>query len=255
MNGITVLILAAESGQKHERWEHGAVPKQFIEVRGETLIGRTLRLLSERGITMPWLVTSSSAFAALPAISWCPLNNETKAHSLIAAESLWKLGDLLVLYSDVYYSEAAFESLLSSSGTRFMGRSGRSAYTFKNYGELFAIRIASQDRATARDALERAVLHYERTRDQSFWNFYRLMAGLPLDGESMEERMFMDVHDETDDIDFVEDVPMLLEAIEKPLRWHVRYLVRRLSLLNKARRDRARAQPTKGKGVKAWLTQ
>ena len=113
MTGITVLILAAESGHKLDRWEQGALPKQFIEVQGETLIGRTLRLLSEQGITMPWLVTASPAFAALPAISWCPLNNETKAHSLLAAESLWVSGDLLVLYSDVYYSEAAFKSLLS----------------------------------------------------------------------------------------------------------------------------------------------
>ncbi|BCG27483.1 hypothetical protein TUM18999_56740 [Pseudomonas tohonis] len=251
MTGITVLILAAETGQKLERWERDALPKQFIEVQGETLIGRTLRLLSEQGITMPWLVTASSAFAALPAISWCPLNSETKAHSLLAAESLWVNGDLLVLYSDVYYSEAAFKSLLSISGTRFLGRSGRSAYTFKNYGELFAIRIASEDRSAALDALARMVLHHQRTNDQSFWNFYRLMAGLPLDGESMEQRLFIDVHDETDDVDFVEDVPMLLEAIEKPLRWRARYLLRRLSLLNKARRDRARALPV-GRGRNIW---
>jgi hypothetical protein len=241
MNGLAVLILAAESGVKQTRWAEPAVPKQLIQVRGEALLARTLRLLAERGVQAPWLLTASEALASYPVPSWCPLQRETKAHSLLAAEAVTAAGDLLVLYSDVYYSEAAIDTILASQGTRFYGRDGRSAYTFKDYGELFAVRIADTDRGRARDALERAIRFYQDTGNQSFWSFYRLMAGLPLaDSKAIERRVFVNIHDETDDVDFVEEVPLLLAAIDKPLSWRLRHLVRRLSLANKRRRDRAR---------------
>ena len=241
MNGLAVLILAAESGVKQTRWAESAVPKQLIQVRGEALLARTLRLLAERGVQAPWLLTASEALASYPVPSWCPLQRETKAHSLLAAEAVTAAGDLLVLYSDVYYSEAAIDTILASQGTRFYGRDGRSAYTFKDYGELFAVRIADTDRGRARDALERAIRFYQDTGNQSFWSFYRLMAGLPLsDSKAIERRVFVNIHDETDDVDFVEEVPLLLAAIDKPLSWRLRHLVRRLSLANKRRCDRTR---------------
>lgn len=240
MNGLAVLILAAESGVKQTRWAEPA-PKQLIQVRGETLLARTLRLLAERGVKAPWLLTASEALASYPVPSWCPLWRETKAHSLLAAEAVVGAGDLLVLYSDVYYSEAAIDTILACSETRFYGRDGRSAYTFKDYGELFAVRIAEADRGRARAALERAIRFYQDTGNQSFWSFYRLMAGLPLaDRKAIERRLFVDIHDETDDVDFAEEVPLLLAAIDKPLIWRVRHLMRRLSLANKKRRERAR---------------
>ncbi|WP_280370216.1 NTP transferase domain-containing protein [Pseudomonas sp. BN411] len=238
---LTVVILAAESGHKRERWELAETPKQLIEVRGETLLGRTLRLLGEGGIEPAWLITTSAAFAGFPATSWCPMHCETKAHSLLAGLSLWQDGDLLVLYSDVYYTKAAFETILRGTGTRFFGREGRSAFTFKNYGELFAIRIACKDKHRASQALEALISHHALTGNESFWGFYRLMAGLPLaDCKAFERKYFVQLHDETDDVDFASEVPRLQEAIEKPIRWRARYLVRRLSLLNKQRRDRSR---------------
>ena len=242
MNGLAVLILAAESGIKQERWSAPTTPKQLIEVRGETLLGRTLRLLEERGAPLPWLLTASEALTSYPVFSWCPLQRQTKAHSLLAAEAVVGEGDLLVLYSDVYYSEAAIDTILACHETRFYGRDGRSAYTFKNYGELFAARIAGADRAHARAALERAVAFYQDTGNQSFWTYYRLMAGLPVaDRKAIERRVFVDIHDESDDVDFAEEVLFLLDAINKPLRWRLRHLLRRLSLANKRRRDRARS--------------
>ncbi|MDH0096458.1 hypothetical protein L1F06_022425 [Ectopseudomonas hydrolytica] len=240
-NGLTILILAAESGIKQERWTATSAPKQLISVRGETLLGRTLRLLEAQGAKEPLLLTANEVLASYPVPSWCPLQRETKAHSLLSADAVIREGDLLVLYSDVYYSEAALATVLACEGTRFYGRDGRSAYTFKNYGELFAVRIAACDRERARLALADAIAFYDRTGNQSFWTFYRLMAGLPLhDHKAIERRFFVNIHDETDDIDFADEVPSLLEAIEKPLRWRVRHLLRRLSLANKKRRERAR---------------
>lgn len=241
MTGLTVVILAAESGVKRERWTAASAPKQLIEVRGETLLGRTLRMLEAHGVQRPWLLTADETLARLPVRAWCPVCRDTKADSLLSVRPLWQGGDLLVLYSDVYYSEAAFEAIFAREGTCFFGRDGRSAYTFKNYGELFALRIAAADRPRARQALEATVDYHRRTGNQSFWTFYRLMAGLPLeDMKAIERDCFVDIHDETDDIDFVEEVPHLLAALDKPLSWRLRHLLRRLSLLNKKRRERKR---------------
>lgn len=240
MNGLTVLILAAENGVKQERWTATSTPKQLISVNGETLLGRTLRLLKERGVISPLLLTASEVLARYPVLTWCPLQRETKAHSLLSADTIAGDGGVIVLYSDVYYSEAAITKVFACEKTRFYGRDGRSAYTFKDYGELFAVRIAREDRERARSALNDAVAFYQRTGNQSFWAFYRLMAGLPLeDNKAIERCLFVDIHDETDDIDFAEEVPQLIEAIEKPLRWRLRHLLRRLSLANKRRRERA----------------
>ncbi len=241
MTRISVVILAAESGIKHERWADTETPKQLINVQGETLLERTLRLLQAHDIRRPWLLTTSEVLANHAVRALCPLDRDTKAHSLLCASALLNQDDLLVLYSDVYYSEAAIATILGGEGTHFYGRDGRSAYTFKNYGELFAARIAAADRKRAQVALETAIDIYSRTGDQSFWTFYRLMAGLPVeDRKAIERRCFVDLHDETDDIDFAHEVPMLLDAINKPIRWRVRHVLRRLSLMNKKRRDQSR---------------
>jgi len=66
------------------------------------------------------------------------------------------------------------------------------------------------------------------------------MAGFPVDVHKVEDRLFIDIHDETDDIDFPHDVQRLVDAVEKRPKWRVRFWLRRASLWNKRRRDRMR---------------
>ncbi|MCJ8168959.1 hypothetical protein [Atopomonas sediminilitoris] len=239
---LTVFILAAESGAKHERWaNYMETPKQFINVRGEALIGRTVRLCQEHGEHATYILTLGALFDALPVNKLVPTCFATKAHSVLSVLNAWQGGDLVVLYSDVYYSDAVFGRVMNTAGTHFFGRSGRSAFTFKNYGELFAVRIAWHDKARFSDVLNQCVADYECTGQQSFWALYRRMAGLPNDGHYVESTLFIEVHDETDDIDFPHDVQRVTEAVEKRVDWRMRFLARRLSLWNKRRRDRFRA--------------
>ncbi len=232
-------MLAGEKGIKHERWQ-ADTPKQLIEIRGETLICRSFRLLTAYAFRRALLVTDNPLLAH-PLASRCwPQEHCTKAHSLLALRGAWGAGDLLVLYSDVFYSEGAFRTIATTAGTHFFGRAGRSAYTHKNYGELFAIRIAAEDHDRAERALRAAITYFEQTGNESFWVFYRLMAGLPLQGGAREHDCFVSIHDETDDLDFAHEVALLRAAVEKPLSWRLRHAWRRLSLWNKGRRERAR---------------
>lgn len=240
---LTVFVLAAESGQKQHRWDaHVEVPKQFTDVLGETLIDRTLRLCRvyvDQGV---YLLTQSKFFDSLPAVKLVPERAVTKAHSVLSVLEIWRSGELLLLYSDVYYSDAAFCTIMQTPGTHFFGRGGRSAFTFKNYGELFAVRLAWEDKARFVDALNACVSLYERTGQQSFWALYRMMAGFSVDQNKIEDTLFIDIHDETDDIDFPQEVKFLIDALEKRPEWYVRFWLRRASLWNKRRRDHSRCK-------------
>ncbi|NQD92438.1 hypothetical protein HP532_07215 [Pseudomonas sp. CrR25] len=248
--GLTVFVLAAESGSRQERWEVlMKEPKQLTKVLGETLIERTLRLCALHVKQSAYVLTQLEDFDQLPAIRVYPPCSSTKAHSILSMLHLWDGGDLLLLYSDVYYSAAAFQTIMQTHGTHFFGRGGRSAFTFKNYGELFAVRVAWADRARFVEMLQAAVTHHLHTGQQSFWILYRLMAGLPVDSRALEEALFVEIHDETDDIDFPHEVAQLVAALEKRPGWRVRYWFRLLSLWNKRRRDQARNQRDRTVGV------
>lgn len=238
---LTVFVLAAESGGKQDRWaRYMKGPKQFVEVMGEALIERTLRLCRAHFDHDVYLLTLGDLFNSLPVIKLVPKCFATKAHSVLSVLDVWEAGDLVILYSDVYYSDAAFSTVMKTPGTHFFGRGGRSAFTFKNYGELFAIRVAWEDKLCLVEMLGQCVSNYENSGQQSFWGLYRLMAGFPVDKHKVETSLFVNIHDETDDIDFPQDVQRLIEAVEKRPEWRVRFLMRRLSLWNKKRRDRWR---------------
>lgn len=238
---LTVLLLAAESGAKQERWaKYMRGPKQFVEVQGERLVERTLRLSRSYIDCDIYLLALDDEFSSLPVTRLVPNQFATKAHSVLGALDAWGFGELIILYSDVYYSEKAFSTLMNTPGTHFFGRSGRSAFTFKNYGELFAVRVAQEDKACFVEVLRQSVRNYTLTGQQSFWVVYRLMAGLPIDKHLVENELFVEVHDETDDVDFPQDVNRLVDAVEKRPGWRVRFIARRLSLWNKRRRDRFR---------------
>ena len=238
---LTVFVLAAENGVKQERWaSFMKCPKQFIEVMGEALIHRTLRLCGLHFKCDIHLLAINGLYDSLPVIKLVPESFATKAHSVLSVLDEWKGGDLVVLYSDVYYSDAAFQCVLHTPGTHFFGRAGRSAFTFKNYGELFALRVAWDDKDYLSEMLHVCVDNYGRTGQQSFWALYRLMAGFPVDKHRVESRLFIEMHDETDDIDFPQDVQRIVDAVEKRPKWRIRFWLRRASLWNKQRRDRVR---------------
>ena len=102
------------------------------------------------------------------------------------------------------------------------------------------MRVAQEDKACFVEVLRQSVRNYTLTGQQSFWVVYRLMAGLPIDKHLVENELFVEVHDETDDVDFPQDVNRLVDAVEKRPGWRVRFIARRLSLRNKRRRDRFR---------------
>lgn len=120
------MILAAGEGRRlRGAWD---APKGLLEVGGETLVGRAVRLLRERGVADVVLVTGYQAprYAALGGVRrvenarWAETGSAGSLDAGLAAVS----GDVLVLESDLYYEPRALDVLLEARGGDLVLASG-----------------------------------------------------------------------------------------------------------------------------------
>ncbi len=99
----------------------GVLPKGLIEVGGESLVGRSLRLLRERGVTRCVLVTGyraeayREAFGSLPGVEFAhnPDYAQTGTMASLACALARVDGPCLLLESDLYYEARALDALLA----------------------------------------------------------------------------------------------------------------------------------------------
>lgn len=102
------IIMAAGAGT---RWNNYlGVPKHLIELNGETLLGRTTRLLQENGITDYVITCEDPRYA-----QYGPTAAQTKHDCEIDRfeESLVD-GPVCYLYGDVYYSDYAMKTIVNA---------------------------------------------------------------------------------------------------------------------------------------------
>ena len=94
------------------RWNNYlGVPKHLIEINGETLLGRTTRLLQEHGIT-DYIITSGDPrykqYGPTAAQPHYDCEMDRFEESLIN-------GPVCYLYGDVYYTENAIETIINTN--------------------------------------------------------------------------------------------------------------------------------------------
>lgn len=102
------IIMAAGAGT---RWNNYlGVPKHLIELNGETLLGRTTRLLRENGITDYVITCEDPRYA-----QYGPIAAQTKHDCEVDRfeESLVD-GPVCYLYGDVYYSDYAIKTIVNT---------------------------------------------------------------------------------------------------------------------------------------------
>ncbi|MBR3705875.1 MAG: 2-C-methyl-D-erythritol 4-phosphate cytidylyltransferase, partial [Firmicutes bacterium] len=96
---------------KGTRWQnYNDIPKHFIEIGGETLLARTVRLLNEGDGAADVIITSHDPRYEVPgARRYEPLNNHLEIDRF--TEEL--IGDdVCFLYGDTYYSREAMDTIL-----------------------------------------------------------------------------------------------------------------------------------------------
>ena len=210
-----IIICAGEAS----RWgNHLDTPKHLIEIEGERILNRTVRLLNERGIKDVHVVVKEqddrySIEGSRLAIVKPDYEKNADADKFLSSQDLWNTnGRTIVLYGDVYFSDQAMNTICNhnkSEWTLFC-RPGPSKITGTPWGECFAQSFINRDIYRHRTALERIARLYKEgiLKRCGGWEHYRAMVNRP--DEAMRAHAmttnFVEIDDWTDDFDYPKDL-------------------------------------------------
>jgi hypothetical protein len=193
----TVLIMAAGESARF-----GQAPlKQLVEVNGETLIARQVRMVRERGHE-PTVVTWHELIReAVDCLVYKPRGHRWLIESILSAALLWQ-GTVAVLLGDVWFTDDALDRVLACD---------RPICLFGDSGEIFAMTFADHELARGYFTELNDIGHGR------LWNLFRLMHGYPLhdyvcpDGH---DPAFVWITDDTQDVDYPSEYDELLRKVE-----------------------------------------
>lgn len=181
------IIMAAGLGT---RWDNYlGVPKHLIKINGETLLGRTTRLLQEHGITN-YIITSGDPRYK----QYGPTAVQTHYDCEIDRfeESLID-GPVCYLYGDVYYTENAIETIINTNTEDIL--------FFGHEWEIFAIKIKNLDLfLTHKNKVKQLYLSGQINRCIG-WEIYRSLNNIPFNEHHITDK-YIKILDGTDDIDY-----------------------------------------------------
>lgn len=195
------IIMCAGSGT---RWNNYlGVPKHLVSINGETLLGRTTRLLKERGIT-DYVITS--------------FDKEYKKYGKVIPQSyidceidrFEDTGDkeICYLYGDVYYTENAIDLIVNTDTKDIL--------FFGNYEEIFAIKIKKRETFFNTKYVVKSLYQAGVIKRCIGWELYRALNNLPFEEHTFGDKYLMvKINDETNDLDYPEDYDKLKARLEK----------------------------------------
>jgi hypothetical protein len=206
----SVIILAGGAGT---RWgNHTGKQKHLLEVDGERLIDRTVRLARKYAEHTNIHVVSEGLFVGgTQAVR--PRTVLGTDHDKLAAYShYWDSASrTVILWGDIWLSEAGAEKIFTdeSDDILWFGRLGPSYITGKRYGEFWAVGFtaeASSDFAAAVRVAARRFKRGEIPRDNSWSVYFTLHPECKLlDGTYGRAKTWREVDDQTEDFDFPHD--------------------------------------------------
>lgn len=179
------IIMCAGDGK---RWgNYLGIPKHFVKINGETLIGRTTRLLKENGITDYIITTSDERYKQY---------GETKPQSYNDCEvdRFEETNDEQVcyLYGDVYYTEEALKTIINTPTDDIL--------FFGSEMEIVGVKVVNKDLFFEhKNKVKQLYLNGEISRCIG-WEVYKSLNELPLEEYAITDRFYL-INDGTDDID------------------------------------------------------
>lgn len=189
-----MIIVMAQGSQARMRRSIGGTPKQFLEVAGEPIIKRTLRLVDGLRVAVVGRKEWATSLPGTDIVNLqCP--GENVVQGIFQCGSLWE-DDALFLLGDVVYSRRLLGRILGerTPGVLVWGRVGRpNPVTGRAYDEMYALRLGVEGAIRfVRLAYTCSNLHDVR----------KLIA-------RQDEFRPVDADDYTDDVDLPEDLPLL----------------------------------------------
>jgi hypothetical protein len=213
-------VIVAAAGSQAKWGGYLGVRSHFAPVRSrlgveerEPLLGRTLRLLAERGVADVWVTAPEEEpgpYVRL-ATAWgarCVAKGVAR-DEYVSTRSLWAPeGRTIILYGDVWFTEPALDTVLVHRGEPcFFGRERESALTGSPWGEAFACSWEAEDARRLDSLLADVRAAQERGQGDASagWSLLRALQGTPLQTHVVFAPWWVEIDDATDDIDFPAD--------------------------------------------------
>lgn len=181
------IIMAAGLGT---RWNNFlGVPKHLIEINGETLLGRTTRLLKENGVT-DYIITCADPRYNL----YGPTIAQSKYDCEIDRFEEYPTNDsICYLYGDVYYTENAIRTIVNTPTDDVL--------FFGHEWEIFAIKIVNKALFFRCKSIVKQLYMTNQIGRCIGWEVYRCMHNIPYEEHKITDR-YIKILDGTDDIDY-----------------------------------------------------
>lgn len=205
MNPDVSIIVLANGDQS--RWPEGSPPKQLLEVDGVPLIRRIVDRFED--VMRPAEVLVATSDPRIIAVAGGMHVRGVGAtvnqlETLLKMRPFWGATRTICLLGDVFYSEAAINTIASChKRVAFYGRRLQSATTGKAYGEL----VAMAWRSKLDDRMAQSLQNWQER--PLLWSPYRDFASLWLpEGENYLLHVpgcLTEIDDFTDDFDTPED--------------------------------------------------
>ena len=180
------IIMADGKGTRWNNYHN--IPKHLIEIDGETLLTRTVRLLRENDARADIVITSHDPRYEVPgARRYEPQNNHLEidrfTEELIA-------DDVCFLYGDTFYSESVIQKIADTPAEKLL--------FFVNERSIVAIKVA--DGALFRQHVDRvrALFLAGKIEKCIGWQVYQSFEGLPF-GEKTIAADYILIQDGTED--------------------------------------------------------
>ena len=196
-------------------------PKQLSVVNGETLVGRTIRLLKENGVEEIYITTDNEEFNKYGNVikyenSYKVINGKIYGYWVDAYYPTSE--PCIYLHGDVYYTEDAIKKILNYKTDKnvFIGNEIARNKEHKNWGEPFGWIINNQD--IFRKGIELTKYLQDIGRCERgyaiSWELYRVLNGLNINQQYILDDTYLSINDETIDI----DAPWQIEEMNNKVR-------------------------------------
>lgn len=190
--------------------------KHLIEINGESLLHRTVRLIKSFDINSEIIIMAyTKDYIVKDTTLHIPILFPIKQHqnfpAIYASYDIWNSnGKTIFLFGDIFYTMDAMKLIINSSlksnNIIFFGRKSGSTITDKKWQEIFGMSFNFTHNKILLEKLEYIKKLYERRKIKRFitWELYKFLNNIPINQIPITDfnEDFININDFTDDFDF-----------------------------------------------------
>ena len=195
------IIMADGEGK---RWHNYLdLPKHLVEIGGEPIIGRTVRLLKENGITDIIITARDERYNFADRQ---PQSDRDCEIDRFDEKVIEECNEICYLYGDVYYSEEAIKMIINTPVDDCL--------FFGSTAEIFAIKIMNIPFFMEHKHRVKKLFMEGEIDRYIGWEIYRSIHSIPFNQHIITDR-YKKILDGTDDIDYPEDYERFKQKVER----------------------------------------